>query len=133
MSAYQVSDEHINAIVTALATANIIEKDDREPIARLLLKENIKSVNYRYNMGKNIDAIVFHLKFKSKKLSLYNVYKLVGCYEYQSCEHPTWEQSKAKSLCDSLNEYILANNKKGYKTNDIMVYSPEYDKAKWSI
>jgi hypothetical protein len=31
----------------------------------------------------------------------------VGCYEYQACEHPTWEASEAFAFCDSLRRALI--------------------------
>ena len=32
--------------------------------------------------------------------------KIVDCYDYQSCEHPSWEASAAKALADRLSALL---------------------------
>ena len=48
------------------------------------------------------------------------VLKAIDCYEYQSCEHPEWEESEAFAFCDSLRRSLIGS-------------LPGYDQAAWSI
>ncbi len=31
----------------------------------------------------------------------------IKCYEYQTCEHPEWEQSAAHAFCDALRDLLI--------------------------
>ena len=33
------------------------------------------------------------------------LFKAVGCYEYQSCEHPGWKDSPARTICEQLKSW----------------------------
>lgn len=33
--------------------------------------------------------------------------KLISCYEYQSCEHPEWKESEARSFCHALSDKLI--------------------------
>jgi len=135
MSAFEVSTKHINLIATALSDVKIIDSQSRQMVASLLLKENLKSLNARYPKSayKDIDAIANFHKYNKVRHNFAQVYLLVECYEYQSCEHDTWKESKAYKLCQDLKKHILETNKKGYTTYELLQRSSEYQKASWTI
>jgi len=46
--------------------------------------------------------------------------KQVDCYSYQACEHPSWEESRAHAICESIRYNLLSQH-------------PDYDEAPWGI
>lgn len=104
MSAFIVSNDHISAIVSSynfselkyisekyLGQFDLSTDEMRSLVGLILLKENVKSVSWRY---KEINPDPSY-SFKLTKKNPIEVIKLVQSLEYQSCEHETFEQSKA--------------------------------------
>lgn len=87
MSAWIASDKHIASIVCA-----VYSDDWRQVIADEIKKQNIRSVNYRYNERTKITSCDL-----TKAISLrdVDVVKLAHSLDYQSCERPDWEKTKA--------------------------------------
>lgn len=44
--------------------------------------------------------------YKQKRYSAVQIYKALQCYEYQSCEHPTWKKSEAFCMCEAASAYF---------------------------
>lgn len=86
-------------------------------VANELFRENVKSVNYRYD-EKDVPEPIKKLN-KFSDYSLPQIAKAVSCLSYQSCEHPDWEKSKAKSFLD----HILSMA--------IQKQFPEYEEKEW--
>lgn len=109
-------------------------RDDRTALGRLLLEENEKSIMYRYpdtvsggtpiydrmpgpaDYG-GVDAYEYPATVLDV-LDPVTILKIIHCYEYQSCEHPEWKTSKAKSFCDALAKRQISR-------------LPGYDSAPW--
>lgn len=53
-----------------------------------------------------------------REIKAVEVLSALACYEYQSCEHPGWEASRAKAFCDALRATAIRN-------------LPGYDDAPW--
>jgi hypothetical protein len=167
MSAFIVSKEHIDALVTAGMASRYGEMswragDERHSLSHsttstvgaMLWAENVASVEYRYSppgreqtYGEGFGEAVtgsdlpgtFQLemiapgvepvsvpqwfseyRYTRRALSPVEVLKAIDCYEYQSCEHPEWDESEAKAFCDSLRSLQIG-------------MLPGYNDAKWSI
>jgi hypothetical protein len=111
MSAYHVGQDHINALLSyaqhvELNPAYLSDTGEKvltwAEIGKILSIENDKSVNHRYS-----ETRITPYKFVKDNDFVLNgkaidVIKMIGCYEYQSCEHPGWENSKAKKFCTML-------------------------------
>lgn len=100
MSAFIVSKRHIDAIVT---TANAWDERPADPdeLGRMLWIENVCSVDHRYNehsIDAMADALTYSWPAFAPVLSPVEALKAIACYEYQSCEHPGWEASKAHAF-----------------------------------
>ena len=107
MSAYVVSDKHI---VTLLVGVNALRykptsQEMLQRQANMLMRENVRSVNYRYNERSRIPRVTF----RPEDVALATVnYKpadfvaLANCVDYQSCERPDYDVSPAKALLDEL-------------------------------
>lgn len=97
MSPFVVTSAQIDAIlmglvqyrVTALRTLT-----DMQMLGQLLWDENQRSVNYRHNerdLAPRYEPALIEARLDHRKL-----YGVVRCYDYQSCEHPGWENSLAR-------------------------------------
>lgn len=142
MSSWVCPDETINRIVTYLyhqidSRDSIIGKikeitgldvrhfDEAEKFGFLLRELNLRGTGQRYDTDRTKTMNDFGVKeyggFRELEASKVQVLKSIHCLHYQCAEGDTDEQPLFKLLdeiCD-----ILAN--------DIVMSSPEYDKAKW--
>lgn len=94
----------------------------------MLWQECLTSVAYRYPNepeaelpGPVDDGPRFgytHPLTLPRQINPVDVLSAIRCYEYQSCEHPGWEESRAKAFCDALTSLAIA-------------CLPGYDKAPW--
>lgn len=135
MSAFVVSTDHINAILNwANQQRDVIrfyipgtdrryysadQIDDLTAVGELLLTENVRSVNHRYQDHGGQEAFTFNLKIH-QHLKPVEVIKLCNCLRYQSCEHPEWKQSFANKVLDTIISAAIYN-------------LPGYDKAPWTV
>ena len=126
MSAFIVSSRHISAIV-AWAAANRVGVhtnpmwfvvDNEVATCNMLLEENVRSVNYRYQEEE--PAIPVEYAPPERMPSAVQVIKLCQCLAYQSCEHPGWAGSMAEKLLDSVIQQAI------FKLEG-------YEAAHWSI
>ena len=125
MSACYVIDEHINTLIECAIvwdrTSKLIYRGEDKPsldlgnhegrqqIAEILRAENLKSLYWRYEDPRNLLPDDVSITYKPKHRFPTEVQALVwlSCYEYQSCEHPDWPMSDAKTICDSFrSKYI---------------------------
>lgn len=140
MSAFIVSHDHIDAIVTYAAFSRVsfwnpeaktrteITMTNAEEIGRMLLHENERSVRGRYpddgpgelpgTVGE--DAATYRFRVWQRPLKPVEVIKAVKCLEYQSCEHRGWESSLAWRICQSVKDHAINR-------------LPGYDDAAWEI
>ena len=134
MSAWIVSDAHIDALVTFALDkrtrfwngkeAVYVTCDNAEEIGRLLLDENVASVNHRYD-GEIDDeqrnaAAAYRFREFLPAPSPVVILKGCACYEYQACEHDGWNGSVAKAIIEAIHA-------------DAMSALPGYDAAPWGI
>jgi hypothetical protein len=127
MSAFIVNDNHISALVRWACRDNLRYyrrnadgvgvAGNEQRIAQLLLDENIKSVNHRYN--ETTEQAIVYDAFATNLLPI-EVIKACHCLAYQSCEHDGWEASEAKCILDSIEAAAIRR-------------LPGYDAAKWEI
>jgi hypothetical protein len=145
MSAYVVHPDHISYLVQVAIglgrasrstltfgdprTGIGIEIDTASEVGACLLQENIASVRYRYPDCTYDDlpgpiptpaAINYQYRPLPVQLDPVQVLKAIRCYEYQSCEHPGWQESEAKRFCELLIDYAVRN-------------LPGYDNAAWEV
>jgi hypothetical protein len=129
MSAFLVTERHVmtlaNAVSKHCSERRSLTQGEVEHVANTLWAENNKSVNYRYKRRNKTPVLTGDYPMGDKDyMQLTQLYKLARCYGYQSCEHPTYEKSKAYKIIKDL-ESALA-----YK---IVSESREYDNAAWDI
>lgn len=137
MSAFVVEKAHINAMVNAgLSSHDPLTwyhngewhqlNGNEDAVCQMLLDENIRSVGERYedcevtDLPGRIDGdYLLPFRFKlSYGLPIVQVFKLINCYRYQSCESDDWEQTEAFAFCDALESRLIRR-------------LPGYEAAKW--
>jgi len=127
MSAFVVSNEHINALVSYASDKKVRlygfgpfteVRGAEQKMAELLLAENVKSVNHRYEQTEGPGVIRY--VHRAKTLKPVEVIKACDCLDYQSCEHPEWEASVACALLKAIREEAIS-------------LLPGYSDAAWSI
>ena len=125
MSAFLVTPTHVYTI--ARAYVQLVNHNDTPTeleviqIAKILYKENLKSVNYRYNERNRLPNLK-NVDFKP--VSNVELIKLIHCLDYQSCETSTYKKSKAYQM---INQLLLSL----YEV--MIVTNQEYNSAKWTI
>ena len=117
MSAWIVSTEHINLIVTAAVGFDLIKESAAQELADEMTMSNYASVNYRYDdndtpvtsVYKEVQPDTNSLRDNSKEDLVYAVFmfKQVRCYAYQSSEHPKWNNSFSKEICDLIEDRLV--------------------------
>lgn len=147
MSAYVVHPDHVNYLVAAAYHFGVADRSphiyhygpdnavelmsiyDRDQLVQMLMQENINSVQHRYPNdtpyslpGPVPTPIADTLRYHPSRIPVTSaqVFSAIRCYEYQSCEHPAWDTSKAKSFCRWL-------------TLAAMRHVPGYDAAMWEV
>jgi hypothetical protein len=138
MSAWIVSAHHIDALAEAATRPNsfgvlryrykgrIRECSSPTTVGRILLRECVESVRYRYSddtdetlPGSSARPETYYYRPPAEFPPIV-LLKAVDCYEYQSCEHPGWRKSEAFAICNALRDRLL-------------VKLPGYDAAPWGI
>jgi len=128
MSAFIVTDSHINALVRyasrhkvgvsyGATVMRLNAFDNEQAVAQILLDENVKSVNYRYTES---ETTSINYDRGAPILTAIQAIKAAQCLRYQSCEHPAFENS----LADKFIEAIIA---------DAIPRLEGYDSAQWAI
>lgn len=120
MSAFICNNSHITVLAVYAARNRLLGWTDANRIGEMLHAENVRSVNYRYGEATQPDfALCEWAAFQV--FSRVQVVKAARCLEYQSCEHPGWEESDAFKLVRA----IIADD----SSRDI----PGWDEAQWEI
>lgn len=128
MSAFVVTDQHINALVRYASRHSITVYEPMQDIrftvrghegiaASLLLDQNVKSVNYRYEENEKA-TIIYNPA--APVLTAIQAIKAAQCLRYQSNETPDFEDSFA---CKLLNNIIA----------DAIPRLDGYEQAAWAI
>lgn len=112
MSAYIMSEQDINDIVNYFVNAtasdqlwlcidgdyNYLTRDNAEHVADILYRENVRSVDARYN---ETNTVNFTYKPTYNTVSDKEVSQLIDSLEYQSCETSDYYETQAyKMLCN---------------------------------
>ena len=133
MSAFIVTDTHVNALVTYAVdkrlsyfdgkNRNNILAHNAEEVGRILMDENVRSVCHRYNEAsaeeKSAGASYKFERFETP-LTPVEAIKACHCLEYQSCETDDWEGTIAWRILQAIISHASHN-------------LPGYDKAPWGI
>ena len=137
MSAYMVSDKHINTLLTwanAEFQGKVYANDqtydssqvkDLQELAQVLVDENIRSLKERYP-GYNLKeflGVTGKIEFEftnGKTFTPVEIIKLCDCYDYQACETGDYETTTANKVVDAIRQKAIS-----------MLNG--YDQAEWSI
>jgi hypothetical protein len=131
MSAFICSKLHIQTI--AVNYVNHMQKGDVIKIANILYKENVVSVNHRYSLNKKTNGWKT-LDKNIKPISLMQLYKLIQCLDYQSCEHDNWPNSDACKILKELEAKIVPELVEFTGVTESEFSSTKvYNHAKWWI
>lgn len=105
MSAFIVNKKHIDYILSAsLMNKYVVDYHSLDKTGQILINENFKSVNYRYNESHQ----PYQYKFQQiSNIDVIQALKAIHCLEYQSCEHKNWNRSKAKKILNTIKENLI--------------------------
>lgn len=116
MSAFIVSDNHINAIVS-WASANGYGRRmmtaELQATGSMLMAENCKSVGNRYadehTKASCADALkMYRYKLDTRNRSAVEIIKACDCLAYQSSESQDWQTSDAKRFLDEVKQRAIS-------------------------
>lgn len=127
MSAFVCSTDHINAMVSFVATRkigasirttekayNLREPEAYREVAAILYLMNHRAVLQRYGDKAEEDVVAFpEWRITSTKFSPVQIIKLCHCYSYQACEANDFEGSEAHRIVSAI-EHIAARELPGY-------------------
>ena len=132
MSAYVVSDEHIDVLIYYAIAKQAsyyfhprrveITRENANEIGQILLDENHRSVNYRYNETDKAPEY----KYKPAPGSLpanhqpVQILKAISCLDYQCCETDDWATTHAHAVLEGIKDKAIS-------------CLPGYDAAAWGI
>lgn len=132
MSAFVVKDSLIKGILSYWAADrynpsiqldekkyNLKSDKDLQELGQILLDENYKSYNFRYNQLGNVPKFVYRPRYQLEDGTLIkaiNILKACDCFDYQACETDDYKQSKAFKIIDHIRGNAITR-------------LPDYDKA----
>ena len=102
-----------------LAKKEYIDINNAADLALILAKENINSLEALYPkygpaggfLCGTVEEFLAEVKLAAAKRYDYNdlfeVKKVLFCYDYQACEHPDWLESDAYNLVRALKDQLL--------------------------
>jgi len=118
MSAYVVEKDLIDRLVSGAIHARLFTRDEATEKGRMLWRENVVSVAYRYSLATRnaaelaeYEADVEGYDYSAPDtcadcgLGSAEIIDAIDCLDYQSCEHDGWSASAA---CALLNELRIA-------------------------
>lgn len=114
MSAFQVSQSHVGAIVRFYIDRNQwhrLTPDDANAIIDELIQECDRSVMHRYSRDNGIrPTLIDHSRPYSsyRVLSPLECLKALACLEYQSCETDDYEQTKAYRRLQTIRAFAIS-------------------------
>jgi hypothetical protein len=129
MSAFICSDEQFVRTVLGWAKHTAkhagFNEEELAEMANTLKKENVRSVNWRYNEKTRAGKVRFPdvTLEEFEPASIEQVVQWLRCLDYQSCEHPDYEKSKAYVINVSMQRDLLM----------MMVGDRRFDSCRWII
>lgn len=79
--------------------------DTAEAVGQILLDENVRSVNYRYNEDERY--VYDHAAPADRRWTPVEILRAIECYEYQACETPEWSDSEAHAIVAALRSALI--------------------------
>jgi len=96
-----------------------LNRETADAVGHMLLAENFRSVNHRYAEANEPEGF-FAYRRSLQGCNPVVILKAIDCYEYQTCEHPEWEQSEAHAFCQALRKRMIS-------------MLPGYEDAPWGL
>lgn len=130
MSAWIVSKTHIDALVQAGIEREMVREGEADEFGKMLWGENLASIHYRYPdtvegggypgpigfVASDVDAYTYEPLDGEAGITLRSegvVHMASSCYDYQTCEHPEYEGSKAEQFAMLLSKLTEAAGREG--------------------
>ena len=88
------------SVIVAQERRASLTMDTVNRIGQVLLAENVRSVNHRYDEQRGGES--YHFTRFPYVVRVANLLGLIDCLAYQSCEHPEWEESEAHAILQAL-------------------------------
>jgi hypothetical protein len=122
MSAYIVTDDHINVVVSWFidyrkdyqlwyeinGNYGYMGQAEAVDVAQVLYSENVKSVNSRYNEQSPDEQYQFtYLAHVKEAYGIGEIAGALDCLEYQSCETDGYHTSDAYKIITSMRKHLL--------------------------
>ena len=88
-------------------------RGDLSALGGMILSENVRSVNYRYQDSMSEDTEELGYTFRPVAINVttaatwWDVVSGIACVRYQSCEHPEWGDSLAKRVLDRVERLVI--------------------------
>lgn len=135
MSCWRVSKKHIDALVIGLFKYEInVGTLTPDEVGKELWRENYRSVNERYEETKRIPRDYKNIKDGGLYLLVYDhpiaLYKLIGCYLYQTDCSSNYETCTSVKWMKALEAAI---EKRLNRTQEEICHTPEWDNGPWGI
>lgn len=116
MSAFVVSDAHINTLVSWASFSKREVRyfwqggrrhvwNDEKRIASVLYAENVRSVNARYQESTPTDG--FQYRFRLGPFPALMIIKACHGYAYQTCETEDWEATEAYAIIKGIEDAAM--------------------------
>lgn len=99
-----------------------LTRESADEVGRMLWRENVRSIEYRYPDTVDNRDYPGPISFEREQadeytytppriagLSAGEAFKLVACYDYQSCETDDWLETEAYRFCRALEAAIAAS------------------------
>ncbi len=110
MSAFILDQKHINALVTWASVTGIEVKgckviDHEQGFVTMLHRQNVRSVNYRYDEHTEYYGYKWEPVFVGLHLSKRELLQIImacKCYRYQSCETDDYETTLAHQMIEDM-------------------------------
>ena len=123
MSAWIVSDAHIDALITYAHSGGydrVNRPETETELGQILVNENYRSVNARYRNEYGEPHRYTFKPYIDKPLKPVVVIKLCNCFDYQACETDDYPKTPAAHIVESIRDRAISN-------------LPGYDDAPWGL
>lgn len=140
MSAFIVCNKHINTLVTwasenGIAYKGCPVKGHEQGFATALYRQNVRSVNYRYNEDTPFYGIRYepeHLDsfyYDNERHELAQIVKACNCYDYQACETDNYFDTPSREIIATIRDDALRT----LRMTKEQVYNRYNDVCEWTI
>ena len=115
MSAYVVSDHHLNYLVSFASDKRVTWYDKKsgtrpdvygneQEIFSKLHRANVESVNARYKEHDTSEPVPFEYRGDTEPIQ---ILKACACFDYQACEVEDYDQTEAARVVDAIRDAAI--------------------------